>query len=181
MKKLNRKVLLLLAAAFLLANVTVVYAYTRHTTDVLTNTLLPAVVDAEVAEAFDGSSKTSIQLQNTGNIDAYLRMKVITYWQDSKGNPIAKPVENFSISYDQTNWVEHNGIYYYKSPVAPNALTREFLTSSITLTTDSENVNGVEYTYHQVVEIIPEAIQSKPAEAVESSWDVTVNTDGTIG
>ena len=42
----------------------------------------------------------------------------------------------------------------------------------------SETVNGVVYEYEQVVEIIAEAIQSKPADAVTSSWKVTMESDG---
>ena len=91
MRKLNRKLLFLLLTAFLLANATVVYAYTMHHTQDLVNTFLPARVDSEVVESFDGNAKSEIKIQNTSNVEAYLRMKIITYWQDSKGNIVAIP------------------------------------------------------------------------------------------
>lgn len=181
MKKLNRKLLLLLVAAVLLANISMVYAYTKHSTDPIVNTLLPAVVDAEVVETFDGVDKSVIKAKNASNVEAYLRLKVITYWQDSKGNVVARAPKALTIDYDTQNWLLKDGIYYYKYPVAPGETTaHNLLKTNIKLASDSETVNHVTYTYHQVVEITAEAIQSKPVDAVQDSWKVTVNTDHTL-
>ena len=46
--------------------------------------------------------------------------------------------------------------------------------ASIALNRVVESYQNVDYVYHQVVEIFAEAIQSKPEEAVENSWKVTV-------
>lgn len=181
MKKFNRKLFLLLVVTILLANVSMVYAYTRHSTDPITNTFLPAVVDAEVVETFDGVDKSVIKAKNASNVEAYLRLKVITYWQDSKGNVVARAPKALTIDYDTQNWLLKDGIYYYKHPVAPGETTaHNLLKTNIKLASDSETVNHVTYTYHQVVEITAEAFQSKPAHAVQSNWGVTVNSSGDI-
>lgn len=181
MKKFNRKLFLLLVVTILLANATVVYAYTMHHTQDLVNTFLPARVDSKVVESFDGNAKSEIKIQNTSNVEAYLRMKVITYWQDSKGNVVARAPKALTIDYDTQNWLLKDGIYYYKHPVAPGETTaHNLLKTNIQLASDSETVNHVTYTYHQVVEITAEAIQSKPAHAVQSNWGVTVGSNGDI-
>lgn len=192
MRKLNRKLLFLLLTAFLLANATVVYAYTMQHTQDLVNTFLPARVDSEVVEEFDGEEKSEIKIQNTGNVEAYLRMKIITYWQDSKGNIVAIPPEPLAIDYDEDHWFLQDGYYYYKHPVPADGVTFYNLLddkATISLETytpnnddenDGEDNDDVTYTYYPVVEIVSEAFQSRPAHAVQSNWGVTVGSNGDI-
>ena len=181
MRKLNRKLLFLLLTAFLLANATVVYAYTMHHTQDLVNTFLPARVDSEVVEKFDGNAKSEIKIQNTSNVEAYLRMKIITYWQDSKGNIVAIPPETLTPSIDGANWFLRDGYYYYKHPVPAGATTPDnLLKASIEMTVKTEVVNDVTYTYYPVVEIVSEAFQSRPANAVQTNWGVSVDSSGDI-
>ena len=186
MRKLNRKLLFLLLTAFLLANATVVYAYTMQHTQDLVNTFLPARVDSEVVEDFDGETKSEIKIQNTSNIEAYLRMKIITYWQDSKGNIVAIPPEPLAIDYDDAHWFLQDGYYYYKHPVPSGGVTlydllKDKATISLeTYTPELENEDDVPYTYYPVVEIVSEAFQSRPAHAVESNWGVAVDITGDI-
>ena len=196
MRKLNRKLLFLLLTAFLLANATVVYAYTMQHTQDLVNTFLPARVDSEVVEDFDGNTKSEIKIQNTSNIEAYLRMKIITYWQDSKGNIVAIPPKTLAIDYDDAHWFLQDGYYYYKHPVPAGDVTsydllRDKATISLETYTpkdddendvenDGEDNDDVTYTYYPVVEIVSEAFQSRPAHAVESNWGVAVDITGDI-
>lgn len=186
MRKLNRKLLFLLLTAFLLANATVVYAYTMQHTQDLVNTFLPARVDSEVVEKFDGNAKSEIKIQNTSNIEAYLRMKIITYWQDSKGNIVAMAPKPLAIDHDDAHWFLQDGYYYYKHPVPAGGVTlydllKDKATISLeTYTPELENEDDVPYTYYPVVEIVSEAFQSKPAHAVESNWGVAVDITGDI-
>ena len=182
MRKLNRKLLFLLLTAFLLANATVVYAYTMQHTQDLVNTFLPARVDSEVVEKFDGNAKSEIKIQNTSNIEAYLRMKIITYWQDSKGNIVAIPPETLNPSINGTHWFLQDGYYYYKHPVSAGATTPDnLLTAPIEMTVKTQTgEDGVTYTYYPVVEFVSEAFQSRPAHAVESNWGVAVDITGDI-
>lgn len=196
MKKLNRKLLFLLLTAFLLANATVVYAYTMQHTQDLVNTFLPAYVDSEVVEKFDGEEKSEIKIKNTSNVEAYLRMKIITYWQDSKGNIVAIPPKTLTIVHDPDHWFLQDGYYYYKHPVPAGDVTFYDLldgNTTISLETytpdnddenddenDGEDNDDVTYTYYPVVEIVSEAFQSKPAHAVQSNWGVTVGPNRDI-
>ena len=186
MRKLNRKLLFLLLTAFLLANATVVYAYTMQHTQDLVNTFLPARVDSEVVEDFDGETKSEIKIQNTSNIEAYLRMKIITYWQDSKGNIVVIPPKTLAIVHDPDHWFLQDGYSYYKHPVPAGDVTfydlldGDTTISLETYTPELENEDDVPYTYYPVVEIVSEAFQSRPAHAVESNWGVNVENTGDI-
>ena len=193
----NRKILyvalfiLVIAALFPTA-----MAYMFKQTETVKNELIPAEVSCEVEEKFEEievnntvevnkNRKVSVQVKNTSNIEAYIRVRVVSYWQDSKGNIVARPsvMPTFTVSKD---WIKAGGYdtYYYKYPVKAGEYTAEFLgeNSVITLMQQTETDGiGVTYTYNQVVEIFAEAIQSLPEEAVEKSWnDVEVSDDRSL-
>lgn len=159
-----------------------VLAYMVKQTEKIENVIKPAKVSCEVVEAFNGTSKTSVKVKNTSNIEAYIRVRVVSYWQDSKGSTVAigSEMPSFMVSND---WIEDddNDTYYCKVPVQADALTPELLQagSTITLSKKVETYKDVMYEYYQVVEIFAEAIQSLPEETVETCWDVTI-TDGQI-
>lgn len=159
-----------------------VSAYMVKQTKKIQNVIEPGQVICKVNEDYDGTKKTSVTVTNTSNIEAYIRVRIVSYWQDSKGNTVAKTSEMpaFSVSND---WIAdvNNHTYYCKKPIAVGAETPQLLEngSSITLKKDTLTHNEVVYEYNQVVEIIAEAIQSKPESVVETYWKVTV-TDGEI-
>ncbi|MBQ3500020.1 MAG: hypothetical protein IJA70_01140 [Oscillospiraceae bacterium] len=160
-----------------------VFAYMKSKTPVFENEIIPAAVTCEAVEETDAEKniKTSIKVKNTGNIDAYLRVCLVTYWVDESGNIMPIPSETLNFEYSD-NWVKgSNDIYYYKSAVAPGALTEELLeeAESIKLKTyiaDAEKGT----TYYQRIDVFAEAIQSLPAEAVTESWGVTLDGNGII-
>ena len=167
-----KKIALIAAALALVMLCGTVAAYMIKTTVPRENILTPASVDCEVAEAFDGSNKTSIRVTNTGTVDAYLRVRLVTYWVDESGNIQPKASAKLTVSLAD-NWFEkEENTYYYRFPVTPGALTGEMLGAAITL----QEKDG----YFQVVEVFAEAIQSEPARAVETSWGVTVDGDGKL-
>lgn len=59
-----------------------------HKTEMITNEFGRAIVACEVVESFNTSSgvKSSIKVKNTGNIDAYLRVSLVSWWEDVNGN-----------------------------------------------------------------------------------------------
>ena len=145
------------------------FALMLRQTDTLDNQFKPAIVSCAVAESFDGTVKTSIAVKNTGNIDAYLRLRLISYWVDSKGNIVSKSSRMPSVSVAD-GWVEgSDNTYYYSQPVAPNETTPNLLVEKITLVQKNE--------YLQVVEVFADAIQSKPTDAVIESWHVTLDSN----
>ena len=139
-------------------------------TQAVKNTFTPADVEVDIQEDFDGSIKKNVNVKNTGDTDAYIRVKLVTYMADSKGNPIAK---NASIpSFDPgSDWsyCKSDDTYYYGKPVAPNGTTSDLIGSEgITL------ING------QVVEVLAEGIQSVPYNAVEEAWPAVEVVDGVL-
>ena len=150
-----------------------VLAYMFRQTEYKVNEFTPANVSCKVVEKFDGEQKTSIQVQNTSNIDAYLRVRIVSYWVDAEGKIVAKPSEMPTIA-PASGWLAGtNNTYYYQSAVASNMLTNELLASPISLKKDSEG-------YLQVIEVFAEAMQSKPQDAAINSWKVTIDSSGNI-
>lgn len=173
MRKIGTRIRrLILCAVIVCALAGSVYAYMFARTQTVTNTLLPANVSCVVQEEFANSTKSSINVQNTGNIDAYLRVRLVTYWVNDKNEIVAEPSAMPAISFSN-GWLKGSGdTYYYASPVAPGQMPSvNLLSSPITLTTKDG--------YKQVIEVFAEAIQSLPEKAVEEAWQVTV-TDGKI-
>lgn len=169
---------LILALLLLLAISTAggsVVAYMVKRTQFKENTFTPAVVTCELHEVknADTTKKTSITVENTGNVNAYMRVRLVSYWVDPATGAIAakpSPVVSFTPG---LGWVAGSeNTYYYQAPVAPGDTTNELLGSEITLT----SLDGLV----QVVEVFAEAIQAQPASAVTGSWGVTLNGSGYI-
>ena len=149
-----------------------VYAYMFMRTGTQSTAFVPAKVDCEVEETYGNNVKSSITVKNTGNIDAYIRVRLVSYWVDADGNIVAKASPTLSIS-PAAGWIPgSDNIYYYSSPVEPTQAPLELLASPITL----EEEDG----YRQVVDVFAEAIQAKPVKAAEDSWKVDIDNAGKI-
>lgn len=150
-----------------------VMAYMFHQTQYEDNHFTPAYVSCTVEEEFDGQQKTSIKVLNTGNIDAYIRVRLVSYWVDTEGKIVAKPSEMPIINL-ASGWLSGaNNTYYYQSPVDDESSTNDLLSSTITLDKDMDG-------NLQVVEVFAEAMQSKPIEAVSTNWGVAIDESGYI-
>lgn len=148
------------------------FALMFRQTQPLNNQLEAAFVACTVEESFNGEVKTSIAVKNTGNIDAYLRVCLVSYWEDAEGNILPLPSEMPALSV-ANGWVAGSGnTYYYSQPIAPGSSTPNLLAASLAL----RNENGC----LQVVEVFADAIQSKPLEAVTDSWGVTIANDSIV-
>ena len=145
-------------------------------TNEVTNTFDPAHVTCQVEESFNDTVKKNVNVTNTSDIDAYLRVKLVTYRVNDAGDRIGgtATIPTFTPG---TGWFEQDGFYYYQSPVAPGQKPAADLigNSGITLLEYTDADGG-----RQVVEVIAEAIQSVPTSVVSDKWKVTVGTDGTI-
>ncbi len=162
-------VLLLLAPA---VGGTVAWLSTR--TDAVTNTFLPSKVSCKVEEGFDGTTKTHVNVKNTGDTDAYIRVKLVSYRTNEAGDHIGGVAElpKFSLG---ANWVSYEGFYYYTLPVAPGAAPAANLADSITLTGEYKDADGG----RQAIDVMAEAIQSVPPEAMGQAWGVSI-TPGSV-
>lgn len=173
-------VISVLIAAALLTSSTVAFLYAVSEEKV--NTFYRAVIPCQVVETFENNQKSEIAIKNNGYTDSYIRVELISYFQNSAGNIIATAAEvpDFLLS---DLWVlGADGYYYYTKPVAPDGLTTNMLADGevITLTVD-ENGNS------QVIEIFAQAVQANPTDAVIYAWGVEENSvvravsdDGTL-
>jgi hypothetical protein len=195
-KRLLRISAILLVAAVL---TTAVNAFMINRSQTFYNKFVPASVKCEIKEVFsedtNTNTKSSIQVKNTGNTDAYIRVRLVFHWEDSKGNVVGRnmdlsesikdfsSIEGFDSYFKSDDWVidGDNYTYYYKEPVAPEGFTRELLKKSITMGPYLDTkADGVTYYYYPVIEVLAEAVQSNPAEAVEEAWSVEVGSNGII-
>ena len=54
----------------------------------ITNTFKPSHVSCSVTEEFDGKIKSNVNVTNTSDIDAYIRVKLVTYRTNDAGQHI---------------------------------------------------------------------------------------------
>ena len=139
------------------------------------NTFTPSNVACSVTEEFNGTTKSNVNVTNIGDTEAYIRVKLVTYRVNEQGQHIGgtATIPTFTPG---TGWVEHDGYYYYTSPVKPGEKPAANLINSIELTGSYNDADGGK----QAIEVMAEAIQSQPATAVEDSWGVTVGSDGNL-
>ena len=135
------------------------------------NTFTPSHVACSVTENFDGTTKSNVNVTNTGDTEAYIRVKLVTYRVNANGDHIGgtATIPTFTPG---SGWIEHDGYYYYTKPVAAGATPANPLigTPGIALKEYTDADGG-----KQVIEVMAEAIQSQPAEAVGSSWGVSIS------
>ena len=168
MDKKRLIVILIIAAMLILASVSTALAYMLRDTGEVENDFISGIVSCEISEEFENDVKSKITVENTGNVDAYIRVKLVTYWVSGNGNiaPKAPSEINFTPG---SGWVKSGSsdTYYYSVPVAPGVKIENLLGSSIIL----KEEDG----YLQVVDVFAEAIQANPTTAVSNSWHVTVS------
>jgi hypothetical protein len=187
--------IIIVGAILIVASVSVTVAYLIIRSTEITNSFVPAKIDCQVLETEaiidDVVTKTSVTAQNTGNFEAYIRVRVVTYWEDSKGNYVARssPTKEFGVDwkYNDTYWIydRTNQTFYHKAPVGANEVTAELLKlgsgfDGIELEVIEDKQGSVSFTYHAVVEFIVEGIQAAPDAAVKSAWGVTLDSNGNI-
>ena len=143
----------------------------------ITNTFKPSKVACEVTENFNGEVKSNVNVKNTGTINAFVRVKLVTYRTNDQGQHIGGTafLPTFTLG---ANWVSHDGYYYYKLPVAPGEMPETNLTDSMTLIGSYMDTDGGK----QAVDVMAEAIQSVPKDAVKAAWgaDFSIGTDGSL-
>lgn len=146
-------------------------AWLTATTGEITNTFTPSKVTCEVTEKFDGTTKSNVNVTNTSDINAYIRVKLVTYRVNNDGKHIGgtATIPKFTLG---AGWVEHDGYYYYTKPVKPNEQPAVALIDSIKLLESYTDADGGK----QVIEVMAEAIQSEPSKAVIDSWGVNPAT-----
>lgn len=176
--RLNRTAVLIMAVLLLLgAAVGSTVAFLIDKSEPVKNAFEYAKVSCEVTEKFAQNKKEDVKVKNTGTIDAYIRATYVVNWVDEQGNIAAADPEIYEYTLNETadgKWVKgSDGYFYYTSPVAPGDSTQgSLLTCTVTYPENPE--------YTLSVEVLAEAIQSTPANAVQEAWGVTVNVGGKL-
>lgn len=176
-KLLPGLVILVLALALAVGGV---YSYMFARTEDAANVLTPAAVSCKVDETFKDNQKSLITVQNTGTVDAYLRVRLVTYWVNDAGEIVAKPSRDLTVDVAD-GWLADtdNDTYYYKSPVKAGAETPNLLATPLALMKSDDG-------YNQVIEVFAEAIQAEGmtdgenVPAVTDAWGVTIDANGYI-
>ncbi len=179
----NRKVFAAVLAVFLLAaSATAVMAYYLRQEE-MKNSLAMSYVSCQANIGKSGNEITDIAVDNTSNVKAYIRVRLVSYWKTPSGDVYARESATPKLTDEMLaeGWIADldSDTYYYSIPIQElgGALdsTPDLLKDgkSITLIVDAEG-------YIQAVEILAEAIQAEPAEAVTTAWGVTLDADGSI-
>ena len=184
----SKKSLTLLVALLMIFTVSVgsTLAFLITQTDPVVNTFTPGKIEGTVNEEFEEHNyekkeNVSISINENSDVSAYVRALVVISWQDEAGNVYGqKPVAGVDYTITMgtsSNWFEGaNGYYYYSEPLGADLdTTTDVLIKSCTQKQACENPK-----YKLNVDVIAEAIQAEPVDAVKEAWGVTVNNDGTI-
>lgn len=148
-------------------------AFLSTKTDPVVNTFNPSQVTCSVVEDFDGKTKTNVNVENTGDIPAFIRVKLVAYRTNDQGQHIGgtASLPAFTLG---TGWVKCGDYYYYTYPVAPGATPADSLAEVIKLTENYTDVDGG----HQSIDVIAEAIQAGPEAAVKAAWGDNFSMSG---
>lgn len=141
----------------------------------ITNTFLPSKVACEVQEEFNGAVKSNVNVKNTGDTKAFIRVKLVTYRTNGQGQHIGGTAEipGFTPGAD---WVKYGDYYYYTKPVEPDQAPEADLIDSMPLTENYPDADGG----HQSIDVMAEAIQSVPGAAVQAAWGLSIDTNGNL-
>lgn len=178
------KALLLIASLAVLLTATVgsTVAWLVSKPAAVENDFVPGKVACQVLENFGADYvKRDVRVKNTGNTDAYIRVLLVFTWKDKDGNIFSNKPQNdkdYQINMDNmylTDWIMQEsdaGVYfYYKKPVAPGKETGNLIESLYQIATVTGPENGK---YKLSVDILADAVQADPPQAVKDSWGVAV-------
>lgn len=184
------KALLLIASLAVLLTATVgsTAAWLVSKPAAVENNFVPGKVACQVLEDFGKGNgtyvKSNVRVKNTGNTDAYIRVLLVFTWKDKDGNIFSnKPQEgiDYQINMDNmylTDWIMQKsdaGLYfYYKKPVAPEEETSKLIDSLRQIAGVTGPENGK---YKLSVDVLADAVQADPPQAVKDSWGVDVEND----
>ena len=145
----------------------------------LENTFTIASVEPIVEETFENDVKSNEYVKNNGDIPVYIRAKIMIYYQDQDEKILGDiPNEDdYTITYPENLkdcWIPaEDGFYYYIDKVDSQDKTTQLIEKCESKVTDLDK--------YLVIDIITEAIQANPKDAIEDAWRaVDVNEDGTL-
>lgn len=167
----KRSGILLAAVIVLLAGaVGGTWAFLVAQSEPVQNNFTYANVSCRIDEKFENGVKSDVKIQNTGDIPAYIRARIVVTWKDANGNVSAVPVKDSDYTMTMgTGWTKGTDDYWYcNTAVDATKFTPELITEC----KKTDNANAPK-DYDLSVEILADAIQSEPANAVKEAWGYT--------
>ena len=187
-KYINKKSIIITSVMLLLlvaVGTTLAYIFTE--TNPVENTFEPSKVSCAVVEnggtpvtgsvTDTGNVKENVQIKNTGDTDAYIRVAVVVNWASADGSCVWAQTpadDDYTITYNLSNgWFNGgDGFYYYSKAVSPGESTSVLIDEAKQLLAAPKGTDGTQY--YLSIEIVASAIQSTPETIVENHWGVTV-------
>ena len=166
----DRMILVLLAACIISGAVaSAVYAKYVKSIDSNVDVSIVGYGDLELEVVKNGDGSYTIQhVEGSSNIPAYIRFAIIVNWKGTDGIWYVDPSD---VEYNVPNAQLLDG-YYYCVYNGSAEISPKTALNGITVTTTAEPpVDGYEF----YVQIVAEAIQCVPADAVKDAWGVTFN------
>lgn len=168
--RMNKLAILFIAVVMLIGAVvgsTVAFLVTQ--TEPVENKFSYAKLSTGITENFDGTTKKDVRVTNTGDTAAYIRATYVINWLDKDGNIVPSDPDGYSYTLTGATgeWTKIGDYYYYNYAVSSNMSTEGSLLECTW--THPENPE-----YFLTVEVIAEAIQSTPEDAVKNAWGVTI-------
>ena len=163
----KRSGILLAAVIVLLAGaVGGTWAFLVAQSEPVQNNFTYAHVRCTIDEKFENGVKSDVKIQNTGDIPAYIRARIVVTWKDANGNVSSTvPVKNtdYTIAFNEKDWTQQGGYWYCNTAVDVGGETPVLITKC-------EKKGNAPKDYDLSVEILADAIQSEPANAVNEAW-----------
>lgn len=171
---MNKKRILLVALCVVLVAALAIggtVAWLTASSDAVTNTFTPGDVTVEIKETVEYNIKKSVQIKNTGNVDAYIRVAVVVNCIDAEGNVILGTPPSWIAA---SGWTYLGGYYYYNLVVPAGGTTDNLLDSDGVVLKDSA---GNLYSVDILAQGIQTAGGTGNTPAVTEAWGVTYSND----
>ena len=196
-KKIKKKYIVLVLSAVLIAVTAFTLAYFTSS-DEVTNRFMGVyppeekpVADITVTEIFeppteksDEPFRKSVQIENNGNIDCYIRVRLefsssevrdISWLSndDDKDNEdayINASEYRYSTLPDDWEYREEDGFYYYTEAVAPSDRTASLIKWVKTVFPDDDSVDTDEYDIYVYSEAVPADDEDGERMTYEEAW-----------
>lgn len=161
----NIKSGILLASLVLLIALTVgtTVAFLMDDTNTVENTFQPAQVSCKIHETFtDAKEKKNVYVENTSNVDAYIRSQIVVNWVRAGTEnvvPVVPAGYSYTLDLNSEDWTEKDGYYYYTGKVEPDRLTKALIDSAKPVYPEGVTISDAPY--HLQVTVLAEAIQAE--------------------
>lgn len=123
-------------------------------------------IEIEVEEEFDKTTKSNVDVKNTGDVDAFIRAIIVANWVDADGVVVAPFANEGTMTPSSSSkWVKSGAYYYYNEAVEPGCST-ENLFDSYTYTSEQVPVEGA----HLEMTIASQAVAAVPGKTYDEVW-----------